>query len=490
MAGMNRRSFKTDESFLEKISIGAVGTKKVFDNLDAQGHCPVPLDRGSMSFKLWKSIKIKRLRVPDILCVASGTCVESRAKTKLEISMSHSASDPDRGWDFGLSDDDFVALPVCQKAGPEPIDWIASDLVQFIRVADLRSACLQNMVIEERPKGSQEGFEIRLTWPSSVASSDGTVSEVTDARLKFKRSSDNRTISLARSKKSIPLQVLVAPGDAIQEGQIIQSVVPVHQSIPLNDALPVTHYLDMLVSRSLPERYAAAKALAFFDDRQIQFALKGLLADQKEHIYVQLEAAATLMKLDGPAAIAFFKEAMASEYLENRLEAVIVLGEIAGADSLSLLLTCLLDGEQHPEIRAGAAWALGELKHPDALDALVQGLETVGSSIRVEAARALAKIAKQHRASVIRRFPGSPSERRPGVAWALAQAGGFSISELLPLGEDEDARHWISYMIGRQQPERYAEEIALIRSEDPEVYFAVNVLWKVMTSWIDGLKEY
>lgn len=65
---MVQRSFKTDESFLEKLAIGAIGTKKVLENLTKQGHKPVELERGSTGYKIWKSIKIKRVRVPDILC--------------------------------------------------------------------------------------------------------------------------------------------------------------------------------------------------------------------------------------------------------------------------------------------------------------------------------------------------------------------------------------------------------------------------------------
>src|SRR2546427_10221655 len=82
----SRRSFKSDESFLEKISIGAIGTRRVFENLKKQGHHPLELERGSMSFKIWKTVKIKRIRVPDILCVRCGRRVESRAKTKFEVS--------------------------------------------------------------------------------------------------------------------------------------------------------------------------------------------------------------------------------------------------------------------------------------------------------------------------------------------------------------------------------------------------------------------
>jgi hypothetical protein len=83
----NRRSYKSDVSFLEKISIGAVGTHRVYEDLRQQGHIPIELERGSMSFKIWKAIKIKRIRVPDILCIDCGRRVESRAKTRLQISI-------------------------------------------------------------------------------------------------------------------------------------------------------------------------------------------------------------------------------------------------------------------------------------------------------------------------------------------------------------------------------------------------------------------
>ena len=33
-------------------------------------------------------------------------------------------------------------------------------------------------------------------------------------------------------------------------------------------------------------------------------------------------------------------------------------------------------------------------------------------------------------------------------------------------------------------------EIERLKERDPEVYFAVTVLWKIMTSWIWELEEY
>jgi hypothetical protein len=47
-----RKSFKSDVSFLEKISMGAIGVTAVINDLKIQGHMPIELERGSTSFKI------------------------------------------------------------------------------------------------------------------------------------------------------------------------------------------------------------------------------------------------------------------------------------------------------------------------------------------------------------------------------------------------------------------------------------------------------
>jgi len=266
---LNKRAFKTDESFLEKISIGAIGTKKVFDHLKKQGHSPIELERGSMSFKIWKEIKIKRIRVPDLLCLDCGKRVESRAKTKLEVSMSHSYASPERGWDFGLNEEDFIALIQCTKAGERPIDWSASDLVHYIPVSKMRESFKKDHVIAIKPKGATEGFEARVTWPSAVASNDGTIFNIDETKIQYRRSSDDRVISNRLVRNGIKMNPLVEVGGNITEGQIIASVVPVLDSFECKRIAQKKNYLSLLKSPSLTEKYAATKALSYFGDEEV-----------------------------------------------------------------------------------------------------------------------------------------------------------------------------------------------------------------------------
>ena len=486
----NRRSYKTDESFLEKISIGAVGTRRVFDDLFHQGHDPIELERGSMSFKIWKTIKIKRIRVPDILCINCGRRVESRAKTKLEITMSHSFSNHERGWDYGLEDDDFVALAVCQRVGNRPIDWEADSLVQYVSVRDLRVAQRAGQTISVEPKGAQEGFEARITWPSSVASSVGTIVRVTPERLQYKRQADNRTITLSLSKRELGLTPLIREGDIVAANQVLASVVPVMTHFPCSTEATEQEYVAQLSSSSLSERYKTSKALSHFSSADSARALMHKMSDERDHIYVRLEAASSLARRGDERGICFVDDCLSDQYLENRLEAVIVLGEIGGQAAGRMLMETLRDEKQHPEIRAGAAWALGELHEQSAMEALVRSFAAMEEGIRVEAARALAKLAKEFTSEVVDEFSRPGQTERAGMAWALSKSAQFSIEQLLQALIDDDARRWVAYIIGTQDPQNYVGQIELLRQDDPEVYFAVTVLWQIMNSWVHGLEEY
>lgn len=489
---MQRQSFKSDTSFLEKISMGAIGTHRVFERLKDQGHKPIELERGSMSFKIWRNIKIKRIRVPDILCVSCGHRVESRSKTSFEISMSHSFSDPDRGWDNGLNDSDFVALVVCRKVGVRPIDWQADDLVQFVSVGDLRSAYARGLALSMRPKGAGEGFEARVYWPAVIAKSAGKVEFVAEDRIQYRRESDGRLITLSLKKRGISLECFINRDDKVTENQVLAAVVPVVRQFPCSQQTDCQYYVRQLASASLTERYTAAKALSMFQVEDIYKALVNKVEDRDEHLYVRLEAAVSLARCGEERGWSFIRGCLSDNYLQNRLEAVITLGEILSEKSCETLCSVLTDSRQHPEIRAGAAWALGELRNKQALDVLIDSFSAEDEDVRSEAARALVKLASQYTEDIVSKFfPASP-DIRPGMAWVLSKSETLSFESLLNLltNADEDARHWVSYILGFQDRYKYISQIEKLKEQDPQVYFAVTVLWKILTSWVYNLEEY
>jgi hypothetical protein len=47
----SRRSFKTDESLLEKLATAAIGGRAVFGEVQRQGHKPIEQQRGAMDYR-------------------------------------------------------------------------------------------------------------------------------------------------------------------------------------------------------------------------------------------------------------------------------------------------------------------------------------------------------------------------------------------------------------------------------------------------------
>src|SRR5712692_4804511 len=94
--------------------MGARGSAAVARYLtDNAGHRIVELGRYTMANKLWAT-KVKRLRLPDLMCLWCGVRLEVRSKSRLEIKVSDSST-PSREWDAGLRDDDLIAFIRCDS---------------------------------------------------------------------------------------------------------------------------------------------------------------------------------------------------------------------------------------------------------------------------------------------------------------------------------------------------------------------------------------
>jgi len=294
---MSSRFFaKTYESFLEKVAIGVIGVNKAIEELKVQGHIPLPIEKGTTSFKIWTSLKTKRFRVPDILCLNCGRRFEVRSKTKPEISMSHSTADTDRAWDYGLKDEDYVVFVTCQKFGPEPINWMATEPIQFVSVADMRSAWASGQAFLTASKGREEAFEKRIIWPTKFANKNGKVVDIDQNSIEFLIGNNKRKVSLFTKRRSesgetlIRLKPLINQNEEFIRNQAIASVVNVAKLVPCDKNVNVNFYIDLLSSSSRVDRFVAAKALRHFNSPLAIEALKKKILDVNEEKFSPLRS--------------------------------------------------------------------------------------------------------------------------------------------------------------------------------------------------------
>ncbi len=488
-------NFKSDDSFLRKLAVGAAGTNATIDRLKAMGFNPIELERGSTGFKIWKKIKIKRVRVPDILCLNTGLRFESRGKTKLEISMSHSLNDPKRAWDAGMRDDDLVSIVVFEQNNDSPIDLKQISPVHFVSVKEMRQAFAAGQVSITQPKGVEEGSEIRVMWTCAAANQRSVVTAVEPGRISLTPITEARkqSIQLSRSKGKITLLPQVNTGDTVEANQIVAAVVPVNTKLQCPKSVSEAYFIDKLANVSLSERYAAAKALRYRGYTTAKPLLVARMTDADEDIYVQLEAAAALAANDDPNAWGFIENKLRSPVmtvpLETQLETVIVASEIPKDRSEQLLIEVLRDSQRDDELRAGAAWALGQFASATSATALVDTFNSSPLEIKVEAARALLRIAEPqipHLTDLLRN--GDPA-KRDGLSWVLARTGKFNPSDMV-VGADENLRKWLSYIVGYGKDKFVQGDVEAICQADPQVYFAASVLWQIVASWVNDLREY
>lgn len=466
--------FKTDTSFLRFLSMGALGVRQTMAQLRTAGFEPIELERYCGSNKIWMT-KVKRLRLPDVLCVRTGLRVEVRAKSDLKIRMSDSPNNPARTWDAGNRDDDLAAfIAIRDESGLH-----AADEAVFFTFRELRHAVDTTRL--GPPKSASEGAERDRVWPAIVPSRSGTVRSADRDRLVVEMHGDGgpsrmQTYSL-RGK-----HVYMRPGQRfVAEASILAgtpakladlNVYRQHKYDPIGE-LAAQHAVD---------RYSAAKALPRREDLRAKAVapLERLLATETEE-RVALEAAGSAAVLGSQLGQEKIGTALWGTGLpEFRMEAVLILTELGSRFARDELLRVARDPRfDGDEIRQAAIWGLGKsgLKAYDALrefisdpddNAAMHAIIAFGADTPPEAISGL--IDDLNTADVRRSAAASEALRVIGnkdVVTALAAAAGTG-------------SNWVIATLGRMPPSLVRDELrgnAVLSRIEPILLLNADANW-------------
>lgn len=344
-------AFKADSSFLRFLTMGALASRTTISYLQDAGFSPIELERYCGSNKIWTT-KVKRLRLPDLLCVRTGTCFEVRGKADLSIKMSDAPDNADRRWDVGLDNRDIVAFVPCNYVGTQ---IRVAGVPSFFSIGDLRHS-VETTVLGQ-PKSASEGAERDREWPSTVPSQDGVVTAVMNDRIIATLASGRRQHYLLRGKYAY-----VAEGEPfIGNTTIIAGTVP--KRADLGSCLERRwDCVQGLESQNAIERYASVKAIPYKQDltrESIETLIR--LSEVEEDLRIVLESHGSQAKLNlrnGWDGIDRF--VWEQPRVDLRMEAVLILSEIKTNEAAARLVRIAASTDiQDSEIRQAAVWGLG-----------------------------------------------------------------------------------------------------------------------------------
>ena len=497
---MPRLALKPDSSFFRKIALGAVGSRHVAKDLERLGHRIVELERGAMGTKLWKEVKRKRVRIPDLVCEICGLRIESRAKTKSELSMSHSPMDHERAWDFGMVGTDVIAFPVCKvdeekqwTSGQlnEPISywhernwvqWQSEGKVNYVRVAQFRAMPLHSTTT----KGVTEGSETSVTWKARFSRRYGVVEVVDGQRITIVRTGDGH-----RHTQRVPpeLRIIVAQGEEVALNQIIASGIRPESDHDLRcpGGLPEGHLPQLLVSRERTQRFTGVKLARLRRDGTLSAAIASLESDQEEDVYIRLEAAAYLVAVCSVGAESLFAPYLANPDQQIQLESVIALGE-AGTDQCVRMLSAILDDSQRPYFaRSAAAWCLSRIGGTEACHRLVRAFADVDQNLREEALEGIIAVDSDAVPVLLSGLQEVNPAIAAGCAEALRQHGEVSpdiVSEIGAQLAGKNPSVWTVWLAGHLPREQLAGAVASLQQTAPDLHYAITLLWSFVESWV------
>jgi hypothetical protein len=439
--------FKTDTSFLRFLSMGALGVRQTMKQLGALGFEPIELERYCASNKIWMT-KVKRLRLPDLLCVRTGLRVEVRAKSDLKIRMSDAPNNPERTWDAGLRNDDVAAfIAILEENGQQR----AADESMFFTIGALRGSASESTL--GPPKSASEGAERDRTWPAIIPSRNGTVRSVSSERLVVEMRGDGgpprtQTYNL-RGKRPY-----VHPGGTFKAGISMLAGAPA-QLADLTIFLSRTY--DPVTDLGAPngvDRYAAVKALPHREDlRERAVSLLEALLPSEVEERVALEAAAAAAAIGSQDGQEYIERVLRSEgRADLRMEAVLILTELGSTFAKHELRRISGDSRfAGDEIRQAAVWGLGKagLK---AYDELIPFISDSDENVAMHAIMAFGNDTPETVIrSLVRELALNDPRRSASASESLRIIGNESVLRVL-VEAAASAGDWVLATLGRLPP--------------------------------------
>lgn len=482
---------KVDSSFLKFVTMGALGVRGVAELMTQAGLQPIELERYSRSNKIWQT-KVKRLRLPDLLCVKTGIRVEVRAKSDLTIKMSDAPTNADRRWNSGLAAGDMIAFVLIREAENGVLR--AAGNAELFWVADLAGTEAQSKL--GPPKSASEGAERDREWPSTVANSDGVVLTLTDGRLATRLESGRNQTYQLRGKTAYfaPGQRFVAESQFLAGIPIRKAAFPSPQDTHWNPR-------DLLSSQLPIDRYVAVKALGMVGGAADVIALTKI-AEHDQEARVALEAAAALARLGYQHGLEILRDAVENPSVDFlRMEAVLALSELASTPLASQCAQTLSECARSErlagdEVRQAAIWGLGK----DGLRAygtLLDFLDSGPDEERVHATCAFGTDGGPTLADslmVAMTDAASTDRRRASASFILARTIPTEISAprvvAASTSPDPRARNWALATLGQMNPasiRKYVNSPALAAQLEPLHLTSPETNWTRSEQFADKL---
>lgn len=492
-----RNSFKTNSSFFRMLAVGAVGAQAVQQYLNALGHNIVELERGSLATRIWRDVKRKRVRIPDLCCTQCGVRIESRAKTSTDLAMSHSPSDAERAWHYGMLDSDWIAFPILSA---DDGTWSAGSLYSRRSLWRERSlatwnldGCLNLFTVaafrgvtpkQLKAKGVSEGSEVQVRWKARFASGPGKVTAVTGDRLDYVL--DDALGKARHFRLGADEQAFLVTGDRFQLNEVVAG-----QIAPLKvDAARCSGGCDsarlrqMLGSRERTVRFTGCKLARFANDEALTDQIRELAVDAEEDAYVRMEARSFLCEVAGESADDQFRQALLYDTDDQmRLEAVVTLAETRTPSSFDLLRHVLEDATQPLFLRSACAWGIGCHGTKQAAEVLVRAFADVSPEIREEALVALHELGSIGFDPLLAALEASSIDVAAGAAETLRRIQRAPARDIATIAARSDST-WPTWTLAHLPKDAVAPHIAAMQRRRPDVHYAVSVIWTFLESWI------